>query len=73
MASDPLPSEALDTHRELSENGSAANVSAPMLEFLITNGYVEMEDRVPVVTDAGLNALGANGGTPIPPLAPDSV
>lgn len=47
-------------------------VSTPMLEFLISSGYVEMKDGTPVVTSNSLDALGSDG-TPIPPLTPNSV
>ena len=72
MAFDPIPGEAIETLRDLLENGSASNVSSPMLEFLISNGYVEMEDGLPVVTDAGLEALGSTQ-PPGLPLTPGSI
>jgi len=69
MALDALPSGALDTLCDLSENGSSAIISTPTFEFLISSGYVEMKDDTPIVTSEGLDALGSDD-TPIPPLPP---
>jgi hypothetical protein len=57
--------------RSESEEFNAAMVSAPMLEFLISSGYVEMKDGTTVVTGNGLDALGSDGTTP--PLTPNAV
>jgi ribosomal protein S19E (S16A) len=48
-----LPAEALESLRALATSGSEAEVSPPMLQILQEQGYAEMKDGEPTVTESG--------------------
>jgi len=60
MGMDLMPKEVYEALRDLDMEGQDADISPAMIQILRDQGYVEIVEGVPTVTEAGLVALRAH-------------